>query len=97
MAEAKQGDTVKVHYTGTLEDGTVFDSSSGRDPLEFTIGQGDVIPVFEQAVVGMEPGQTDTAKIPVDQAYGPHRPDMVVDVGRDEFPEGFQLPDGGEE
>ncbi len=56
MGQAKHGDTVKVHYTGKLEDGTVFDSSADRDPLEFTIGAGNIIPGFEKAVVGMNPG-----------------------------------------
>jgi peptidylprolyl isomerase len=87
MTHAKEGDTVKVHYTGKLEDGTVFDSSVERAPLEFTIGGGQVIPGFEQAVVGMEPGETKTATIPPDEAYGPHRDDMVIEVEKSQFPE----------
>ncbi|MEG3056550.1 MAG: peptidylprolyl isomerase [Methanoculleus sp.] len=87
MAQAKQGDTVKVHYTGKLDDGTVFDASSGRGPLEFTIGEGEIIPGFEQAVVGMEPGEMKTARIPPDEAYGPHFDDMTLTVDRDQFPE----------
>ena len=63
MPEAKQGDTVRIHYTGKLDDGTVFDSSTGREPLEFTIGKEEVIPGFEKAVLGMEPGQTRTTTI----------------------------------
>lgn len=84
--QAKHSNTVKVHYTGKLEDGTVFDSSFNREPLEFTIGQEQVIPGFEEAVVGMNPGESKTVEIPADQAYGPYRQDMVIAVGRDQFP-----------
>jgi FKBP-type peptidyl-prolyl cis-trans isomerase 2 len=87
MAQAKTGDTVKVHYTGKLNDDTVFDTSTNREPLQFTIGEGKVIPDFEQAVVGMKPGETKNIKIPSDRAYGPHREEMVVVVARSEFPE----------
>lgn len=87
MAQAKQGDTVRVHYTGKLEDGTVFDSSEGSDPLEFTIGEGEVIPGFENAVVGMEPGQKKTVTIPADEAYGFHQDELIATVGRDQFPD----------
>lgn len=83
---AKQGDTVKVHYTGKLDDGTVFDTSRSRNPIQFTLGKGAVIEGFEQAVAGMNIGETKTTKIPMDKAYGPHRPDMVVTVKRDQFP-----------
>ncbi|MEM1127536.1 MAG: peptidylprolyl isomerase [Bacteroidota bacterium] len=86
MAQVKEGDTVSVHYTGRLEDGTVFDSSSGRDPLQFTVGGGQVIAGFESAVLGMEVGQTKEQHIPVDEAYGPHRDEMVLDVGREQLP-----------
>ena len=68
MAQAKTGDTVKVHYTGKLDDDTVFDTSEGREPLQFTIGEGRLIPDFEQAVVGMEPGETKTIQIPAGQS-----------------------------
>lgn len=87
MAEAKPGDTVKVHYTGKLTDGTVFDSSLNEEPLEFTIGEGQVIPGFEEAVVGMNPGQTKVTKIRPDKAYGSYRDDMVLVVERDRLPE----------
>jgi peptidylprolyl isomerase len=90
MAQAKQGDTVNVHYTGKLEDGTVFDSSMGREPLQFTIGGSEVIPDFEQAVVGMNPGESKTVKIPHQRAYGPYREEMVLVAGRDKFPPEFQ-------
>jgi FKBP-type peptidyl-prolyl cis-trans isomerase 2 len=90
MAQAKQGDTVNVHYTGKLEDGTVFDSSVGREPLQFTIGGSEVIPDFEQAVVGMTPRESKTVKIPHQRAYGPHRNEMMLVAGRDKFPPDFQ-------
>ena len=86
MAQAKNGDTVKVHYTGKLEDGTVFDTSINRDPLQFTIGENQVIPGFEQAVVGMNPGESKTTKVPADKAYGPHHKEMVIVVDRNQFP-----------
>jgi peptidylprolyl isomerase len=87
MAQAKTGDTVKVHYTGKLDDDTIFDSSEGREPLQFTIGEGRLIPDFEQAVVGMEPGETKTIQIPPDRAYGPHQEEMVMVVDRQDIPE----------
>jgi peptidylprolyl isomerase len=86
MTPAKKGDTVKVHYTGKLADGTVFDSSQGREPLEFTIGKGQVIPGFEEAVTGMSPGETKTAAIPKDKAYGDRHEEMVMEVPRDQIP-----------
>ena len=96
MAQAKDGDTVTVHYTGKLEDGTVFDSSINRDPLEFTLGQGMLIPGFEQAVIGMSPGESKTADVAADLAYGPYREEMVVDIDRQEFPPHFQ-PEVGQQ
>lgn len=86
MAQAKPSDHVKVHYTGKLEDGTVFDSSQGGEPLEFTIGGGQIIQGFEDGVVGMNPGESKTVNIPADRAYGPYRQEMVIVVDRDEFP-----------
>ncbi|MDH5406408.1 MAG: peptidylprolyl isomerase [Candidatus Aminicenantes bacterium] len=96
MAQAKQGDTVKVHYTGKLDDGTVFDSSIKRDPLQFTIGEGKLILGFEQAVAGMKPGESKTTKVPADKAYGPHREEMLLEVNRNEFPEHLK-PKAGEQ
>jgi len=87
MVEAKSGDTVKVHYTGTLEDGTVFDTSVEREPLEFTLGQGQLIPGFEQAVIGMKIGDLKTINIPADQAYGPYHDDLILVIERDQLPE----------
>ncbi len=86
MAQAKSGDTVSVHYTGTLTDGTVFDSSQNREPLVFTIGSGQVIPGFDEAVLGLEPGQSREVTIPSDQAYGAHNDDLVFDVDRSQLP-----------
>ena len=83
---AETGNTVKVHYTGKLTDGTVFDTSVDREPLEVTLGQGQVIAGFEQAVIGMRVGETKTVTIPVDEAYGPRRDDLIFEVERDELP-----------
>lgn len=90
MSQAKAGDTVKVHYTGKLTDGTVFDTSTNREPLQFTLEAGQIIPGFEQAVVGMSPGESKTEKIPMDKAYGPHRDEMVLEVGREKMPPDLQ-------
>ena len=86
MVQAQLGDTVKVHYTGKLEDGTVFDSSAERDPLEFSLGEGRVIAGFEEAVVGMSPGDSKSASISADRAYGPYRQEMVMVVDRQQIP-----------
>jgi peptidylprolyl isomerase len=88
MAEAKQGDTVHVHYKGSLEDGTVFDSSEGNDPISFTIGSGEVIPGFENAIIGMSVGDHKTEHIPPPNAYGERRDDLVFSVERSQMPEG---------
>jgi peptidylprolyl isomerase len=86
MSIAETGNTVKVHYTGRLDDDTQFDSSAGRDPLEFTLGTGQVIPGFEEAVTGMDIGDTKTVTIPADQAYGPHQAELVLVVERSQVP-----------
>jgi peptidylprolyl isomerase len=83
------GKTVKVHYTGTLEDGSVFDSSEGREPLEFQVGSGQVIPGFDAAVQQMEVGSSKTIKISSGEAYGDVRKDMIATVPHDQFPEGL--------
>ena len=88
MTKAANGDAVSVHYTGKLDDGTVFDSSRERDPLDLTIGEGKVIPGFEQAIIGMSPGDTTETKIPADQAYGPYHDDLVIEVDKDDFSDG---------
>ena len=84
--KAQQGDTVAVHYTGKLDSGEVFDSSQGRDPLEFTVGSGQVIPGFDQAVDGLEVGESREVRIEPDDAYGEPRDDLMVDVDRDQLP-----------
>jgi peptidylprolyl isomerase len=83
---AKSGDSVKIHYTGTLEDGTTFDSSAGRDPLEFTLGSGQVIAGFDEAVTGMEAGEKKTVTIPADKAYGQRNEEMVITAPREQVP-----------
>jgi peptidylprolyl isomerase len=90
MQAANNGDTVRVHYTGKLDDGSVFDSSEGREPLEFRLGGGEVIPGFEQAVTGMAPGDERQVTIPADEAYGPRREELVLVVRRQELPEEMQ-------
>lgn len=87
MKTAAQGDTVRVHYTGTLDDGTVFDSSEGRDPLEFTIGTNTVIPGFESAVVGLKVGESTRVVIGPEDAYGPRLDGKVVVVERSRLPD----------
>lgn len=96
MEQARNGDTVKVHYTGRLDDGTVFDSSQGREPLEFTVGAGQVIQGFDDAVTGMSPGDEKTVTIPSGEAYGERRPEMVIRVPRDRFPDHIR-PEPGQQ
>jgi peptidylprolyl isomerase len=86
MATAHEGDTVRIHYTGHLEDGTVFDTSEGRDPLEFVLGSGQVIPGFDRAVDGMEEGEEKTVTVPAADAYGPRRDELIVSVARSNLP-----------
>jgi len=90
MAQAKHGDTVKVHYTGRLNEEAIFDSSEGREPLEFKIGGKQVIPGFENAVIGMSIDESKTFTIPSEEAYGPYREDMVIDVPHSQFPPNIQ-------
>jgi peptidylprolyl isomerase len=87
MAQAQKGDKVKVHYTGRLDDGNVFDSSLEREPLEFQVGGGEVIPGFEDAVVGMAPGESKTINIESKEAYGGHREELVQKFPRQQFPD----------
>jgi FKBP-type peptidyl-prolyl cis-trans isomerase 2 len=87
MAQAKSGDKIKVHYTGKFKDGKVFDSSRERDPLEFTIGAGQLIKGFDQGVRGMEVGESKTLEIPCDEAYGKKSKDLITVVKKTEFPE----------
>ncbi len=86
MSQVKEGDKVKVHYTGTLDDGSVFDSSKERQPLEFQIGSGQIIPGFEKAVLELNPGDSTRVDIPSAEAYGDVREDMIVNVEREKLP-----------
>jgi|SRR6185295_14349362 len=86
MQEAKNGDQVKVHYHGRLDDGTTFDSSEGRPPLQFQVGAGQVIKGFDDGVLGMKEGDKKTIHIPVHEAYGDKSPDMIIEFPRDQFP-----------
>ena len=95
MAEVKANDTVKVHYTGRLSDGTVFDSSLSREPLEFTIGQKMVIPGFEEGIIGMTVGETRTVSIASQDAYGPYLEDLVGSIKRTQIPPNIDLQVGG--
>ncbi|MDP3478668.1 MAG: peptidylprolyl isomerase [Desulfoprunum sp.] len=89
--EVKKGDTVLVHYTGKLSDGTVFDTSEGRDPLEFAVGSGQVIAGFDEAMIGMTVGQSKVVDIPVDKAYGERNEEMVINAPLDQVPPGLDL------
>ncbi|MEX0839421.1 MAG: peptidylprolyl isomerase [Parvibaculum sp.] len=91
---AANGNTVRVHYTGMLDDGTVFDTSQGREPIEFSVGKRMVIAGFEEAVVGMEPGDSKKLKIPAEEAYGEHDPRLVQEVPRSELPQGLEPEPG---
>ncbi len=90
MQQVQQGDTVNVHYHGTLSDGTTFDSSAGREPLKFTAGTGQVIKGFDDAIMGMTPGDKKTVQIPVDQAYGHRNDDMMMEYPISDFPADMQ-------
>ena len=96
MAQAKTGDTVKIHFTGKLEDGTVFGSTANREPLEFELGEGRIIPGIEKAVEGMNVGESKTVEVPPEQAYGQHQAELVQKVSRDRFPEDVE-PQVGQE
>jgi len=89
MAIVKEGDTVRVHYAGKLEDGTVFDSSADGAPLEFTVGKGELIKGFEQGVIGMSAGESKAIRISSEDAYGPHKKEMVFEFNRDRAPKNF--------
>jgi FKBP-type peptidyl-prolyl cis-trans isomerase 2 len=94
MTEAKSGDTVRLHYKGTLDDGSVFDSSEGRDPLEFTVGSGQVIAGLDRAIPGMKIGDEKTVRIEPEDAYGPHNPDAKQAVPRAHIPDSVPLEVG---
>jgi FKBP-type peptidyl-prolyl cis-trans isomerase 2 len=95
MAKAKEGDKVKVNYTGSLKDGTVVGSAPEEDPLEFTIGQKKVLPSFEKAVIGMTEGDTKTVSIAPEEAFGHRQEDLIFDVEKTKLPAGIDLKLGG--
>lgn len=105
MSNAKTGDKVKVHYTGKLDDGNIFDSSEGREPLEFTVGQNQVLPKFEESVDGLAVGESVSVHIPAAEAYGVRQDNLVVKVPKGNLPENLapeigmklqtQTPEGG--
>lgn len=91
MQQVKNGDKVKVHYHGKLTNGETFDSSKGRAPLEFEVGSGMVIKGFDDGVTGMAVGEKKTINIPVDEAYGPRNPDMLIEMPKDRFPKDMEI------
>ena len=91
---ARAGNTVAVHYTGTLDDGRTFDSSQGREPLAFQLGGGQVISGFDEAVAGMEVGEQQTVRIPAEDAYGPRRDDLLLELRREQIPPEIDLEVG---
>ena len=94
MSKAKLGDTVRVHYTGTLDDGTQFDSSAGRDPLEFDLGSGHVLPAFDTEVQGMAVGDSKSFKIEADAAYGRRHEQLIQEVPRNQLPQDMEVAVG---
>ena len=94
MTQVKPGDTVRIHYTGTLADGSTFDSSEGRDPLEFTVGSGQIIPGLDKAMPGMEVGEKKVVEVPCDEAYGQPDPNARQAVPRAEIPAEIPLDIG---
>ncbi len=91
MSDAKTGDTVRIHYTGTLSDGSTFDSSDGRDPLEFTVGSGQIIPGLDKAIPGMTVGDKKVVEVPAAEAYGAHNPEGIQSVPRAQVPDHIPL------
>jgi FKBP-type peptidyl-prolyl cis-trans isomerase 2 len=96
MQQVKKGDKVKVHYHGKLTSGEIFDTSSGRDPLEFEVGSGSVIKGFDDGVAGMRVGEKKTINIPLDEAYGPRSEDMLIEFPKDRLPQDMKLEKGME-
>lgn len=94
MAQVKSGDTIKVHYHGKLTTGETFDSSAGREPLEFKVGSGMVIKGFDDGVTGMAVGEKKTIHIPVDEAYGPKNPEMIIPMPKERFPQDMEIEVG---
>lgn len=94
MRQVQEGDTVRIHYTGTLDNGTQFDSSAGQDPIEFTLGNKDVIPGFENGVKGMQIGDQKKIHIPAEEAYGERNDSLVEQVPLQNFPDDLELQVG---
>lgn len=94
MAQAKTGNHVRVNFTGRLDDGTIFASSLNDEPIEFTLGENEVLPAIEEAVEGMEAGETKTIRITADDAFGPRRNDLVQEIPRDSLPEDMDVEVG---
>lgn len=94
MAKVKSGDKIKVHYHGKLTSGETFDSSEGREPLEFEVGSGMVIKGFDDGVTGMQVGEKKTINVPVDKAYGPRNPKMVIEMPKERFPKDIEIEVG---
>ncbi len=94
MTQVKTGDTVRIHYTGTLSDGSTFDSSEGREPLEFQVGSGQIIPGLDNAIPGMEVGEKKVVEVPASEAYGPVNPEMRQAVPREGIPADIPLDIG---
>lgn len=94
MGTVKTGDTVRIHYTGTLADGTSFDSSQGRDPLEFTVGSGQIIAGLDKALPGMAVGEQKVVEVPAAEAYGVHQPEGLQQVPREQVPPEVPLDPG---
>jgi peptidylprolyl isomerase len=90
MRQAQKGNTVKIHYTGRLDNGKVFDSSKGKEPMKFKIGEGAVIAGLEKAVIGMKEGDTKTAIIPAEEAYGLYRKDLIADFDKNRIPDNIE-------
>ena len=90
MAQAEAGDRVKINFTGKLEDGSVFANTADSEPLEFQLGEGEIIPGVENAVEGMNVGESKTVKVPPEQAYGQRRDELLEEVGRDKFPKDIE-------
>ena len=96
MAKVKEGDTISILYTGRLEDGTVFDSTEGKNPLEFTVGEGEVVPGLEKGVIGMAPGESKAIAIPAEDGYGPHLKERVCELDKKRVPDNFH-PEVGQQ
>ena len=94
MAQVKSGDKIKVHYHGKLTNGETFDSSAGREPLEFEVGSGMVIKGFDEGVTGMSVGEKKTINIPYNEAYGPINPEMLIEMPKDRFPKEMEIEAG---